>query len=82
MHGSKLFVKYIDQSVSQDDITALFLPFGDIKEIKLLIDRGIAFIEMERQMDAEKAMKELNRFEFHGKNLQVKEAIAVKGKRR
>ena len=82
MHGSKLFVKYIDKSVSLDDITALFLPFGDIREIKLLLDRGIAFIEMGRQVDAEKAMKELNRLIFHGKTLQVKEAITGKGKRR
>lgn len=82
MHGSKLFVKYIDQSVTLDDITALFQPYGDIRDVKLLGDRGIAFVEMERQMDAEKAMKELNRLEFRGKTLQVKEAVAKKGKRR
>jgi RNA recognition motif-containing protein len=53
--------------------------------VKLVADkhtgqpRGIAFVEMSTQWEARRAVSMLNRTDFVGKNLLVKEAIVRRG---
>ncbi len=82
MRSSNLYIKYVSDSVTEEDLTELFTEYGAIKEVKIVRERGMAFIEMERQMDAEAACKGLNRKEFHGRTLQISEAVSGKKRRR
>ena len=82
MHGSSLFVRNINFSVSGNNLLELFSVYGEVKSVKVVQDRGFAFIEMTRQMDAENAMKSLNGIEFQGRVILVNEAHTKKSKRR
>ena len=82
MHGSKLFVSNIDISATYDDVKDLFSNYGEVKDLKVIEDRGFAFLEMSNQMEAEKAKKELNGSDFKGRSLKVNEARPQKSRKR
>ncbi len=82
MHGSNLFVKNISASADTDSLKELFASFGEVVSVKIVEDRGFAFVQMARQMDAESAMKALNGTDFQGRRLQVTEAQTGKKRRR
>jgi len=56
-------------------------PFGNIVSIKVVKDRetgrskGFAFVEMEDDEEAKKAIEELNEKDLDGRRMVVKEAI-------
>ena len=82
MQGSKLFVANIDVSATYDDVKKLFSNYGEVKDLKVIEDRGFAFLEMSNQMEAEKAKKELNGTDFKGRFLKVNEAKPQKSRKR
>ena len=82
MQGSKLFVSNIDISATYDDVKDLFSNYGEVKDLKVIEDRGFAFLEMSNQMEAEKAKKELNGSDFKGRSLKVNEARPQKSRKR
>ena len=82
MQGSKLFVANIDVSATYDDVKELFSNYGEVKDLKVIEDRGFAFLEMSNQMEAEKAKKELNGSDFKGRSLKVNEARPQKSRKR
>ena len=82
MQGSKLFVSNIDISATYDDVKDLFSNYGEVKDLKVIEDRGFAFLEMSNQMEAEKAKKELNGTDFKGRFLKVNEAKPQKSRKR
>jgi len=82
VQGSKLFVANIDITATYDDVKDLFSNYGEVKDLKIIEDRGFAFLEMSNQMEAEKAKKELNGADFKGRPLKVNEARPQKSRKR
>ncbi len=73
----KLYVGSLPFSTIESELKTLFSDFGEIKELSLIKDRdtgkskGFAFIEMQRNSDADKAIKALNGSLFQGRNIKV-----------
>jgi len=82
VQGSKLFVGNIDITATYDDVKDLFSNYGEVMYLKIIEDRGFAFIEMSSQIEAEKAKKELNGADFKGRSLKVNEARPQKSRKR
>ena len=76
----KLYVGNLPHSLTEQDLTDLFSPYGNIKEAKLIVDRdtgksrGFGFVEMESKEEALKAIKELNGKDVEGREIIVNEA--------
>jgi len=75
-----LFVGNMSFQTTEDDLRALFEPFGQITRIHIATDRetgrarGFAFVEMANDEEAAKAITELDGKEVGGRNLKVNEA--------
>ena len=75
-----LFVGNMSFQTTEDDLCALFEPFGQITRIHIATDRetgrarGFAFVEMANDEDAAKAIAALDGKEVGGRNLKVNEA--------
>jgi len=80
MRGNKLYLQGLDDSISFKDIAELFTTYGDIRDITLFVNKGSAFIEMDTNINASKAMEGLNHSEFHGKVLHIEESNVARGR--
>ena len=75
-----IFVGNLASDVNEDELKELFSKHGKVDNVKIIRDmfsqvsKGFGFIEMPGRADSEKALKELNTFEFKGKRLTVNEA--------
>ena len=75
-----IYVGNMTFDVSEDDLRGAFEQFGEITEIRLIMDKfsgkskGFGFIEMPSKAEAEKAIEEMNGKEFMGRALNVNEA--------
>ena len=72
--SKKLYVGNLSFSSTEDSIRALFSQYGEVLSINIPTDqmtgrpRGFCFVEMD---DVDKAMTELNNFNFEGRPLKV-----------
>ena len=68
---AKLYVGNLSYTTTEDDLRALFAQAGTVKSVTMVKDRdtgrsrGFAFVEMETQAEAQKAITQ-----FHGAQLQ------------
>ena len=75
-----IFVGNMSFQTTESDLRALFEPFGQVTRIHVVKDRetgqprGFAFVEMEKDEEAAKAMSDLNGKEVAGRALRVNEA--------
>ncbi|HEV2298139.1 MAG TPA: RNA-binding protein [Candidatus Acidoferrales bacterium] len=75
-----LFVGNMNFQTTEEELRALFAPFGQITRIHIAMDRetgrarGFAFVEMPNDEEAGKAMAALNGKEVGGRALKVNEA--------
>ncbi len=75
-----IYVGNLVFDVSEDDLREAFKQFGEISEVRLIMDKysgkskGFGFIEMPSKAEAEKAIEEMNGKEFKGRALNVNEA--------
>jgi len=66
--------------VAENDLKALFEPFGQVTEIRLIMDKftgkskGFGFIEMPSKEEAQKAIAALNGKDMKGRAISVNEA--------
>ena len=83
--NKKVYVGNLPFKANEPELKALFSKAGDVMSVKIVGDRqtgqprGIAFVEMSTQWEARRAVSMLNRIDFMGKNLLVKEAIVKRG---
>ena len=76
----KLFIKNIESSINEAQLEGIFSKFGEVIDTKIVYDRitweskGFAFLEMENDDEARKAIEALNGKELKGKALIVQEA--------
>jgi RNA recognition motif-containing protein len=78
--SQRLYVGNLPYETSEPDLEALFAQAGAVKEVRMVRDqttgraRGFAFVEMESEAEAQKAIDQLHDHEFGGRTLQVNEA--------
>jgi RNA recognition motif-containing protein len=71
MQGSKLYVGNLSYTVTGDALQTLFAQHGEVKEVKIIGDKGFGFVEMASQAEAEEAKKALDGFALEGRNIRV-----------
>jgi len=73
MANKSLYVGNMSYSTTENDLRGLFEPFGPIAEVRVIGDKGFAFVEIpEEQMAA--AIEATNGKEIGGRTLTVNEA--------
>jgi RNA recognition motif-containing protein len=78
--GTRLYVGNLSFNSTEDGLRQAFSQAGAVKDCRLMIDkftnksRGFAFIEMETQADANKAIEMFNGKDLDGRSLKVNEA--------
>ena len=78
--AKRLYLGNLPLSMTQDTLEQLVAAKGEIVNIRLITEpfsgrsRGFAFIEMRRDQDAERAIRELNGLEVEGRKIVVNEA--------
>lgn len=78
--GRKLYVGNLPYEIGEDDLQELFGRVGGVESVNVVRDqatgraRGFAFVEMNTEEGAQKAISELNAHQVGGRNLTVNEA--------
>jgi cold-inducible RNA-binding protein len=78
--STKLYVGNLPYETSESDLQALFESAGPVATVNIVRDRstgqprGFAFVEMNDDEGARRAITEFDRREFGGRNLTVNEA--------
>jgi len=86
--NKKLYVANLPFQAGEAELKALFSRAGSVMSVKIVEDRqtgqprGFAFVEMSTQWEGRRAVSMLNRTDFMGNNLMVKEARESRGFRR
>lgn len=81
-----IYIGNLSYGVTEGQLQALFEEFGTVTSVNLIKDRysgeskGFAFVEMDKQQEAEKAIKTLNGQNLNGRNLAVNIARPKNGK--
>lgn len=57
--SNSLWIGGIGPNVTEDDLRAPFARFGRVERVKLLPEKKCAFLEFERQEEAERALREM-----------------------
>jgi RNA recognition motif-containing protein len=74
---TKLYVGNLPYSATEDELQAMFASAGTVKTVTVVRDRdtgrsrGFAFVEMETQADAQKAISMMNGKDMGGRALTV-----------
>ncbi len=78
--ANKLYVGNLNYDTTEDDVRALFAPYGTVSSLKLINDRdtgrpkGFGFVEMATDEEAQAAITGLNSREIDGRRIKVNEA--------
>ena len=78
--STKLYVGNLPYQTTEADLQTLFETSGQVASISIVRDRatgqarGFAFVEMSDSEGAQKAIRELDRHAYGGRNLTVNEA--------
>ncbi|KAF7639418.1 hypothetical protein Mgra_00001090 [Meloidogyne graminicola] len=75
--NTNLIVNYVPQSMTQEEVRALFASIGEVEACKLIKDKntgqslGYAFVNYQRPEDARKALISMNGLRIQNKTLKV-----------
>jgi RNA recognition motif-containing protein len=75
-----IYIGNISYGMTPEEIKAVFTPFGNVVSVKIIADKqtgrskGYAFVEMENDEEAQKAIKALNETDVNGRNVKVNSA--------
>ena len=78
--GRKLYVGNLPYTAAEQDLQELFEKVGPVESVTVMRDmatgraRGFAFVEMATDEDAQRAIEQLNNYEYGGRALTVNEA--------
>lgn len=79
-----IYIGNLNYRVKESDLQEVMEDYGTVISVKLIIDKmtnrskGFAFVEMENDDDARKAIKDLNGAEYADRPMVVKEALPKK----
>ncbi|MBN1621345.1 MAG: hypothetical protein JW871_01995 [Endomicrobiales bacterium] len=80
MQSSKLYVGNFGYSTVDSQLEKLFSPYGQVKNVTVIGDKGFGFVEMSSTSEAEKAKEALDGSDFEGRTLRVDEARPQKSR--
>jgi RNA recognition motif-containing protein len=72
-----IYVSNLSFTMTDDQLKKVFVPFGEVSSARIMTDkftnrsRGFAFIEMPDEMEAQKAITDLNGSPCDGRNMVV-----------
>lgn len=75
-----IYVGNLPYDLTEDELRTMFAEFGEVTSVNCITDKytgqskGFGFVEMERQADAEEAIKSLNDKGVKGRNIKVNQA--------
>lgn len=75
--ATKLFVGKLSYNTTSESLQKLFEQYGAVISAQVIMDRetnrskGFAFVEMEKQTDAQQAIKTLDGHDFEGRTIAV-----------
>ena len=75
-----IYVGNLSYQAKEQDLSNLFAEYGEVSSVKIMKDnmtgraKGFAFIEMDNDEDAKRAIDELNNKSFMDRNLVVNQA--------
>jgi RNA recognition motif-containing protein len=75
-----IYVGNIAYTMTIEDLKELFITYGNVTGVKIIVDKqsgkskGYGFVEMERDEEAENAIKALNDTQVKGRNIKVNNA--------
>lgn len=78
--GSKIYVGGLPYSVTEQDLSEMFAPYGTVESARIITDkitgqsRGFGFVEMSSDGEARNAISSLNSTQMNGRTLIVNEA--------
>lgn len=79
MQGKKLFIGNFSYDTTEADLRDLFSEHGKVVDMRIIGDKGFGFVEMDTQLEAEKAKEVLDGRELNGRSLRVDEARKDQG---
>lgn len=80
-----IYVGNLPWSTTPEDLRALFEPYGEVENARIITDRetgrsrGFGFVDMADEEAARRAIAELHNYEYGGRLLTVNEAQARQG---
>lgn len=72
-----IYVSNLSFTMTDDQLRKVFVPFGEVSSARIMTDkftnrsRGFAFIEMPDELEAQKAINDLNGSPCDGRNMVV-----------
>jgi RNA recognition motif-containing protein len=75
-----IYVGQLPYSVTEDELREMFLHYGEVASLKLIMDRysgrskGFGFVEMPDNSEADQAIKGLNKTTVNGREIKVNQA--------
>ncbi len=75
-----IYVGNLSPDVNEEDLNNLFSEYGKVTSVKIIKDiytkesKGFGFLELAQNLEAQKAITELNSKELKGKEIVVNEA--------
>lgn len=69
-----MMVSNFERSTTPEELEELFSVHGKVKQVELIPNRGLGFVEMFKKSEAKKAVMALNGSEFKNGTLKVQEA--------
>jgi len=82
-----IYVGNLDFSIKEDELKSLFEEYGEVSSVKVITDKfsgrskGFAFVTMDNDEEALKAIEGVNGKEIDGRALKVSEAKPREDKR-
>ncbi len=79
-----IYIGNLSYNVKESDLKEVMEDYGAVSSVKLIIDKmtnrskGFAFVEMDDDAEAKKAINDLNGAEYAGRPMVVKEALPKK----
>ena len=73
MANKSLYVGNMPYSATENDLRALFEPYGPIADVRIIGDKGFGFVEIPGE-NADAAIEATNGKELNGRTLTVNEA--------
>ncbi len=81
MEGKKLYVGNLTYSVGENQLRELFSEYGTVVSVKVIEQKGFAFVEMESSQEAQAALDALNLTEYEGRTIHIDEARPMQPRR-
>lgn len=75
-----IFVGQLPYSVTEEELREMFLQYGEISSLKLIMDKysgqskGFGFVEMPNNAEADQAIKGLNKSMLKGREIKVNQS--------